>query len=325
MAFRPGTESLPDFLLVGAAKSGTTYLFRCLAEHPKVFTPEVKEPGFLYASGMPVESLRRSIDPVPLNRIVTEESGYRDLFSAFGRTGAVAGEASTPYLYMYRRTIANIDRLYDRTDRSPRILIVLRNPVETAFSNYLMWRYRGKEQRTFQEAMRHSEELWRTGYHNRAYLHKYLYANQVRAYLERFPDARILWFDDLVTDPLDVIANVYKCIQVDASYIPPGIDHRVNPTVRTRKTLTSFFVYKRNSLTNPIKTLSQWLLPHAFRARLIEKLKIRDEVRDRLASQDRKRLVDFFSNDIEELQQITKRDLSAWMLESPLSDGRPAP
>src|ERR1700753_3266246 len=113
---------LPNFLIVGAAKSGTTSLFHYLKQHPDIFLPEFKEPHFF-------------VSALVKNKVyswIEEKQEYENLFA-----GASAyhkrGEASVTYLYYYKIAIPNILSLLGR---STKIIVILRNPVERALSAY---------------------------------------------------------------------------------------------------------------------------------------------------------------------------------------------
>src|SRR5690606_36811858 len=131
-----------NFIIVGAAKDGTTSLYYYLSQHPEVFLPEDKEPHFFAPAkwcGHPVPARER----------------YESLFDGAAGFKAV-GEASTGYLY-YRESPGMIHRLIPRC----RIVAILRNPVDRAFSG---WRHEvreGLETATFEEALAEEQKTVR--------------------------------------------------------------------------------------------------------------------------------------------------------------------
>ena len=127
--FENGELKLPDFLIIGAARSGTTSLYYSLRRHPGVFMPDLKEPFYL-----------SFVDEIPeftglhfLRERMWTTRDYAELFAEAG-DGQLLGEASTSYLYMYEKTIANIQQVYGRAAESLRLIAILRNPVERTFS-----------------------------------------------------------------------------------------------------------------------------------------------------------------------------------------------
>jgi hypothetical protein len=95
---------LPYFLIVGAAKSGTTSLYYYLGQHPRVFMPGNKEPWFFASSSARVSELGKK-------GMIKESREYSELFKDAQST-QVLGEASTGYLYLYDDTISNLRRYH---------------------------------------------------------------------------------------------------------------------------------------------------------------------------------------------------------------------
>src|ERR1700690_400471 len=111
----------PDFLIVGAAKAGTTSLYHYLQQHPGIYFPELKEPGFFCHYGSSAEAISALSGKV---QIVADPERYADLF-ARAKAGQKLGDATTDYLYLWQKSIANIRTIYgDRID-DLRILILL--------------------------------------------------------------------------------------------------------------------------------------------------------------------------------------------------------
>ena len=117
----------PNFFIVGAPKAGTTSLYAYLSMHPEVFMPStIKEPDYFSHKAILAQNLYYNTTHV------TNLEEYLDLFSLANGEKAI-GEASVSYLY-YQEAARN---LYDFNPEA-RIIIILREPVERAFSHYLM-------------------------------------------------------------------------------------------------------------------------------------------------------------------------------------------
>ena len=135
---------LPNFLVVGAAKSGTTSLFHYLEQHPDVFASPVKEPNFLAFPDDGRLNLRGPLDEAGMYRYIHRKTAksfaaYRDLFADASRETAV-GEASPRYFYI-PHAAARIERYLG----APKIIVILRDPIARAYSHFLMNRRRGLE------------------------------------------------------------------------------------------------------------------------------------------------------------------------------------
>ncbi len=182
-----------DFLIVGAAKAGTTTLFEILSKHPGIFIPQRKE--CRYFSCMP----GNFAGPLPIaaNDITRTPDEYRQLFRK-AKTGQLHGDISPEYLYYHQQAVPKI--LDEITAQIP-IIIVLRNPIDRAYSNYLMKVRERREMLSFEDALEvEAERLaahWAWGW---GYVDVGLYAEQVKAYLDNFERVLFMLFEeDIVT------------------------------------------------------------------------------------------------------------------------------
>jgi len=208
-------ETLPNFLIVGAAKSGTTSLYCHLRQHPEIFLSANKEPKFFSSLTLKFPLRGPGDDFVEHHRMVKTWDEYRQLFADAGGARAI-GEASSDYLYHGRQAIPHIQRYLG----DPRIVILLRNPVERAFS---AWRHLRRDRRepesSFENALAFETErrllnwefIW-------SYKDVGFYASQVRAYLENFSRVHVCLFDDFATRPQDVLHAIYRFLEVDDSF-----------------------------------------------------------------------------------------------------------
>ena len=182
-----------DFLVVGAAKSGTSTLFETLDKHPDIFIPRRKE--CRYFSCMPGDFTGPR--PIAANDIIRSTDEYRGLFRG-AQPGQLCGDISPDYLYYYQKAVPKI--LGEVNARIP-IVVVLRNPIDRAYSNYLMKVRERREQLTFEDALNAEAERisahWAWGW---GYVDVGLYAEQVKAYIDSFERVLLLLFEeDIVT------------------------------------------------------------------------------------------------------------------------------
>jgi hypothetical protein len=205
---------LPNFLIVGAAKCGTTSLYRYLSQHPDVFMPRWKELSLFIG------------DPHgPLHR-VKKPAYYHMVFDGVRGENAI-GEASTGYLYDQASPALIKEHL------GPiKIIISLRNPVDMAYSLYShQLRKEGEHLASFEAALQAEEERYHSkqfrrqcyGWHaNYYYFRRGLYHDQVKRYLDTFgrDNVLVLLFDELVTDPVGITREVYRFIGVQDDYLP---------------------------------------------------------------------------------------------------------
>ena len=227
-----------DFLVVGAAKSGTTTLFETLSRHPGIFIPQLKE--CRYFSCMHGEFAGPK--PQYANSVIRSLEEYRALFNK-SKPDQLRGDISPDYLYYYRNAVPKI--LNEIHAQVP-IIIVLRNPIDRAYSNYLHYIHDGREKLSFEDALYAEEKRraanWAWGWN---YIDVGLYAHQVKAYTDNFEHVLLLLFEeDVVTgQAVEKILNF-----LNLSFLPeiPADIH------------TNVSGYPKNSLLHRVTTRVIW-------------------------------------------------------------------
>jgi hypothetical protein len=274
--------TLPNFLVIGAPKAGTTSLHLHLRAHPQVFMPELKEPRFFGYEG---EGERMKF---PIRTL--EE--YEALFA--GVTGETAIGEATPHYLVYPRAAERIRDLLPRA----RLIASLRDPVERAYSVYQMnLRNKGvNEGVPFVRAMETDRNLRET------------YADMLRRYFDRFPPERIavILLEDLERDPAATMQGLYRFLGVDPDF-RPDLGKIANPGGEPRSKLL------HRLLTDPrLRGLSRTALPAPVVERL-RALRSRNLAKAPLPPEDRRKAIGFFREDILRTQELIGRDLSAWL------------
>jgi hypothetical protein len=203
---------LPNFLVIGAAKAGTTALYWYLAEHPAVFMSRVKETNY-FAYGVDGQGKLVYGDPDVHQFPVKTIADYEALFADAGDARAV-GEASPIYLECpqapgrIRATLPDV-----------RLVCCLRHPVERAYADYLMYLWR--RGRRFEPARDLTPDaVWARP--DSRWMDVSRYHAQLARYYETFPRDRIhvFLFDDLKRSTVDAVQTVYRFLAVDPSVVP---------------------------------------------------------------------------------------------------------
>jgi Sulfotransferase family len=221
------TTRWPNLFLVGAAKAGTTSLYRELARHPAIYMSPMKEPHF-FSQIEPAQG-RKAFFPH-----VTDEDEYLALFKG-ATTEEVLGEASTSYLWD-RQAAARIKGVVPEA----RILIMLRDPVDRAYSQYWNDVREGIERRSFLDALL-EEQRSGPGAWGVSSLHIDCgrYADQVERYLDQFgARVHVLFFEDFVRQEASTIADVHSFLGV-RSPTPGAAPRRMNPASLPRNRLSA--------------------------------------------------------------------------------------
>lgn len=215
---------LPNFLIIGAAKSGTTSLYRYLSQHPQVFMSSFKEPQFFAYEGQSLDGflgewIPKNYKKVGINyRDPYSLDTYQQLFKDVRREIAV-GEASTHYLYR-PESIVNIKRHVPNV----KIVVILRHPAERAFSQFLMLRASGREPLDdFHSALlaepHRLAERWVPAFH---YTQMGYYQRQLKHYYDAFGHENIFTclHEDLISEADDLLRRLFKFLGVDDCFEP---------------------------------------------------------------------------------------------------------
>lgn len=215
------TPPLPSFVVVGAPRSGTTSLWHYLRVHPDVFMAPKKELQFFTSATMP-----GGIE------------GYRANFKGWRGEQAV-GEASPQYMYSGEAMQRMASALPDA-----RLLVLLRNPVDRAYSEYWRRKSNGRETRSFGNvvASGHSNgretrsfgDVVASGHAN--YMERSRYLPFLERVSELYPREalRVELFEELTHRPRDVYRSVCEHLGISTEFAPPGLGERTNSFVRFR-------------------------------------------------------------------------------------------
>lgn len=205
----------PDFFVVGAAKSGTTSIDRVLRGHPELLLPEgIKEtyywvrPTSVLGNGVGYEEKHIITDALEYQRRFLSRRPERARIKA-------KGEVCNGYLYFFNETIPNVkEHLGDI-----KIVIVLRHPVERAYSGYLQLLRDRIVDESFRDALEKEEDRIAEGYWWAFHLYRIgLYHDAVAAYKRHFGEVAVYLFDDFVADRRSFYCDLLTFLGVEASY-----------------------------------------------------------------------------------------------------------
>jgi sulfotransferase family protein len=241
----------PNLFLVGAAKSGTTSLYRELARHPAIYMSPMKEPHFF--SRIEPSSSWEAFFPH-----VTDEDEYLALFK--GATNEdLLGEGSTSYLW--DRNAA--ERIKHAVPEA-KILIMLRDPVDRAYSHYWNDVREGLEERSFVDALGEEQRSGPGGWGvSSLYIDCGRYADQVARYLDRFGAGVLVSFlEDFVTSKVSITADIHSFLGVGP--IPAGAAlRRMNAISLPRNRLGGALL-----ASGRVRRLARATVPRRLRSRL---------------------------------------------------------
>ncbi|MBY0359195.1 MAG: sulfotransferase domain-containing protein [Candidatus Obscuribacterales bacterium] len=295
---------LPNFIIFGAPKCGTTSLYNYLQQHPQIFLPLKKEPNYF---------ITRDV-------VKSTAQDYAALFDPVRDEKAV-GEASIHYLSSLEAPALIKKKLPD-----VRLIAILRDPAERIHSEYTFLKSLGSEK---------SPDLWyavekedrHLRYHGGGwaprYVRKSLYFEQLRRYYDLFDpkQIKIYLYEDIRDNPKDVVRSAFEFLDVDQTFEVQAT-YKFNETRVIRNQALDALLTKfgpANSLRkllkpDPFKPAPEGPSFEAFTYKLYYAIRDFSRVRPQpLSSKDRARLIEIVREDVLQLQALLDRDLSAWL------------
>jgi len=306
-----------NFFIVGAAKAGTTSLYKYLSQHTDIYFSSIKEPNYfstdidisdfttlykrntfldtdLYFAGKLLPELQLTF--------VRNKDYYNRLFEEI-EDKKILAEASTSYLYS-ENAAQNI------MDYNPeaKILVILRNPIERAYSHYQMALRYGHTELGFREALEKDISQIKKGWGvSELFIELGLYYNQLMRYFETFSKdkIKIVLFDDLKSNSNKVLQECFDFLDVEkmeietdkiynAKKLPknPQLNHLLTK-IGAKKLIKSF-----------VSESTKNMLAKAFYK----------NGNDSISKNDREFLLDIYKDDIKKTANLINRDLSSWLI-----------
>ncbi|MCP5433182.1 MAG: sulfotransferase [Alphaproteobacteria bacterium] len=295
---------LPTFLIIGAARSGTTALYDYLKQHPGIYMTPRKETNFFAFEGETLACKGPGADYI--NNSMTSLAEYEALFEA-APEGAARGEACPLYLYAEKAPA----RIHRRVPDA-RLVAILRNPIEQAYSHYLYAKRQTIEPaEDFVKALTLEEERLKAGWQPLfGYSRFPRYFEQLSRYTALFPrdQLKLFLYEDFDAKPLDVLAELFRFVGVDDGFAP-DVSHRPNAGGTPKNQRFQDFLMKPNPLTR----IAAAVIPYDLRRRIRDALAARNMERDDMPAEARARLVAALRDDVLRLQDLVGRDLISWL------------
>lgn len=303
---RSEMELLPDFLIVGASKSGTSSLYNYLKQHPDIFLSEVQKEGRFFSR---MEGNYNGPGDQRIDASLTRSlDDYKALFKGVTHE-KVIGDISPDYLYHYEKAIPLIKVVLGP---EVAIIIILRSPVDRAFSAYTHFKRDGRENLSFEEALNKEKErkrdnwLWAWQYRNSG-----LYHDQVKAYTDHFKHVKIILFDDFRDDPQGVLREICAFTGVN-----PAFHFETTYKYNVSGTPKRAWLYKLESSRRLVSFVKRFLPKKLIRRIKNNWTGEKQMVRSEMDPEIRRQLTAFFKEDILRLEKLINKDLSRWLQES---------
>jgi len=311
---------LPNFFIVGAAKSGTTALYYYLKQHPEIYMSPIKEPNY-FAKDINVDLFREDYKREALIdtkkyfsksklkelhlAFITNFEDYLQLFREVNNEKAI-GECSNSYLYSkvaakeIRKLIPNV-----------KIIMILRNPIERAYSHYLMNLRDGRtsEKDFIKEVLADFNKSYKGWGISHLYIELGLYYEQVKRYLESFPrqNVKIILYENFKNYPEEILKEIFEFLNVDKNYLP-NLGQKYNVSAIPKYP-------KFNQIVKKVYIRLKSFIPEKISNNLKKKYKdvfLKRKKRP-LSMGEKQILLEYFKDDIEKLSKLINKDLSIWL------------
>lgn len=292
MVSSPGIKL--DFVGVGAAKAGTSWLAACLAEHPEICMAEPKELNYFCEKAIwPKYRVNNTLGP--------EWLAERFAHCA---SGQLLGEFSPNYLCDPRSP-----RLILRHNPECRLIFCFRHPVDAVVSFYYQVGKEALMADSFEQFLGEYPEIHDMG----------LYHRHVQTFLEAFPREQCLFllFDDIQRDPATVLRQCFSFLGVASDFSPSTLLQRVNePRTPRSRTLLAAVNWVREFVQNHAAgAISQrliWKLQLYRLHRWVVQRNLKPFIPSPISGTTRRRLLDFYRDDTQQLAVFLGKDLSHW-------------
>lgn len=293
---------LPNFIIIGGMKCGTTSLHEYLSGHPEVQRlPGIKETNFF--SGPP-----EGIPYPPGSRRIARRSEYEALFD---ERYPLRGEASPCYSLFPRRK--GVPERMSELIPDTKIIYLVRDPVARAVSQFHFSVSVEDEKRTIDQALSDLEDPVSL------YTCPGLYAMQLERYLAHFPQEQILVLEQerLREDRRDSLRRVFRFLGVDDAFWSSHFEEEFN-TGGERRSYSRLMILQRRLRATPIARLPRSLRRPLRRS--VERIVTKPLERDALSDAVAERLAEFYAPDSERLRSLTGMPLAGW-LNRPVTTG----
>jgi hypothetical protein len=304
----------PNFYIVGAVKSGTTSLYAYLRQHPQVFLPTMKEPHFFTRP-------HPSPEQTHLIQYVANVEQYQHLYRGANQFPRI-GDASPSYLWCEEAP----ERIH-AVQPDARIIVILRDPVQRAYAQYLMDFNEGVLDLPFMEALQRdwtrSDKGWGI---SQLYVELGRYTAQIIRYQQRFgaDHVHVCLLEDLKKTPLAVLEGIADFLDIDRvamRAIDLGTAHNAHRLPRGNWA-------RRLASGRMSRFIGEHLFPHSWGEYIWRHIFLREGRKPPMDSAARRFLQELYAPEIERLEHLLNRPLPelrvSWKAFEPIKDAKPS-
>ena len=293
----------PNFIIAGFPKCGTTSLHHYLSEHPEIFMPEQKELHFF------TFKILSKLKNGPKDELVKEtqinsSEKYLSYFQNVKKEIAI-GDASPSYIN-YPSEFLKIKKYLN----DPKVIIILRDPINRAYSNYLHLKREHRETMSFEDAIGAEDERIKNKYSDFWYykFNSTYYQKIVKA-KTTFSNVLILTIEELDKDPIITMKKVYKFLGVNNNFSFKTISEKFNVGGNYKKNFATKIIFQPSKFKNRIKRLVQ---PTSFLKIILMRITSIFKSKPKKIDQNLiEELKNYFKDDVENLKKLDV-NISNW-------------
>lgn len=304
---------IPDFLVIGAGKSGTTSLNNYLKQHPQIFIPARKEPNFYGYELRTAADFEDDADEMrQYSRSMNTLEAYLKLFESAAEA-QVKGETSNTYMYH-----ADAPSRIHYYNPGMKLVAILRQPAERLWSRYLHLARENKlPTPNFSDSLDRSTIWWRRNdlisegfyYTNLSRFYKLFPASQIRVYL----------YEDLSLNGQNVLKDIFSFLKVDETF-EPDLEVKLNASGFIINKKLDRIIGSKGIIQKSVKSLLsqqvyQDLKNNVVLQKLINQIRSKNLARPRIDAEVKQMLTqEVYADEIEKLQELIDKDLSHWTM-----------
>jgi hypothetical protein len=283
-----------DFIIVGAAKSGTTTLHDLLRQHPEIFLPKKKELHFF-------------------DNEINFQRGIETYFKNFEKTNKlICGEITPSYMFFEKVP----KRLSSFLGKDLKLIFILRNPVDRAISHYNFNKSRGFEDLSFEDAIEieskriNVSEKYKRRY---SYMSRGLYFSQINNFLKYYKkeNIHVIIFEDFLKNKINEMNNLFSFLNLNP--ISLNFDYRSNYTSRPKSIILNKFIFKESLFKKVLRIFIGNDLRKVLRD-LLKKTNAGKPFKNKKMSLQEKKLLSskYFDEDVNNLENYLGYDIKSW-------------
>jgi len=294
---------LPNFIISGFPKCGTTSLHYYLSEHPEIYMPDQKELHF-FTNKIFAKNNKGAGDSVLTQTHVKTLKDYQKCFKE-GEKHKIVGETSPSYI--------NYPKLFNKickTLSDPKIIVLIRDPIKRAHSNYLHLVREQRETLSFEEALSREKNRKALKYADFWY-YKFnsTYYEKIRRAKLVFSNVLIITQEELSQEPLQTMKRTYEFLGVEPAFKPKSLTKKYNPGGAYTKNIITSIIFKPSTAKNILKKtvpIRPWMkdILNGISARYKKKP-------EKINNKTHNYLIDYFRKEVEKIKKLGV-DTSRW-------------